>query len=121
MTRRSSSSRSYISRTPFSDTNSCLSLASNLLEKSLAGDGAAEEALDEVAGGFFAPAAEDQVAEASAGRCVHEIGTECPDQIECDDLRPHVAVVAGGVSARDVLKRAGKRCPFDVAHRCRGF
>src|SRR5689334_10005740 len=72
------------------------SLPSDLGKKCLTRNGPPQKPLHQIPSRLLASAGEDHRPEAAAGLLVHHVGTEGGDQVEGDDLGPHVAVVAGG-------------------------
>src|SRR6266705_3542418 len=95
------------------------SLSGDFFEKSL-GRGSAAEKLPHHFGGRPLPAfREDELAEAPTGGGNHKVLPIHRQHVERQNLRPHVAVVAGAVSADEVAERAGKLRVGNVA--CRRF
>src|SRR5467141_1548476 len=119
LSRRKSTFRSRIPiRTPALFTEGCRSIASlsgDLLEKRLGRRIAAEKLAHHFRGGPLPAVGEDQLAEAPADRGIHEILSVSGQHIERENLRPHVAVVAGAVAADDVLESARELGAGDVS------
>src|SRR5262245_17212859 len=92
------------------------SLTADLREERLARHRPPQESFHQIPRRLLASSAQDHLPEPPPRLLVHDVRAESGDQVEGDHLGPHVAVVAGGVAAGDVLERAGEGCLLDVAH-----
>src|SRR5437867_5340605 len=102
----------------------CLSTASSsrdFLEERLGRRFAAEELAHHLVGGPLPSPCENQLAEALSDRRIHEVLSVGGQHVEREDLRPHVAVIAGAVAADDVLEGARKLRAGDMADRRLAF
>src|SRR5713101_9266627 len=95
----------------------CLSTASlsrDFLEKRLGRRIAPEELAHHLAGGPLPSPCEDQLAETLSDRGIHEVLSVGGQHVERENFRPHVAVIAGAVTADDVLEASRKLRAGDV-------
>src|SRR3954451_19249766 len=83
--------------------------AADLGEEGFTGNRPPKKLLHQIPRRLLTSSGKYQLPKSPPRRRVHEIAAKRRDEIERDDLRPHIAVVPRRVTAGNVIERARKR------------